>query len=396
LLVAEIPHLAEGFEPLTRELNGRILRPWCHFEMPDSDYLSAGRRNPDMKGPSGALGPLDPATRVVEFESLGTKVRNVKRFFVLNPTSMNYEFFWEPQALESGAQAPPGPFRCLTRRGVCQSGKRYEMSFEFTPENDELQEGFWQFRIPDQNIVVPFLLVGHVKEPRVLLDRPGVNFGKVLVGAKTEQTLNLVNGENIPFTFFVDKSTYEASRDRIESTGEQPVVQLNPSEGTVLPNSSLPIAVSFKPGLEKLTNYNVIITVRNKPTRMALNVKGEGYVIHDVVTVDGADGSPVELDPSAPNSVDFGQVIINQRVAKSIAIVNTGEIGYDFDWKIGENPRLSIKPEAGTVPKGERVLCELCFHSSGVSSLDHYPITLKIKNGNKCVSGPCPNPARAK
>eukprot|EP00951_Prasinocladus_malaysianus_P037758 scaffold408084_cov47-Prasinocladus_malaysianus.AAC.3 len=92
---------------------------------------------------------------------------------------MSYEFFWEPLRLEGGLSAEAGPFRSLTRRGVCQSGKRYEMAFEYTPESDAIQEGFWQFRIPDQGITVPFLLVGHVKEPRVAMDRPGVNFGKV-------------------------------------------------------------------------------------------------------------------------------------------------------------------------------------------------------------------------
>eukprot|EP00951_Prasinocladus_malaysianus_P042761 scaffold523759_cov45-Prasinocladus_malaysianus.AAC.3 len=62
-LVADIPNLAEGAEPIVRQLTGKILRPWCHFEMPESDYLTSGRRNPDMKGPHGDLGPLDPNTR---------------------------------------------------------------------------------------------------------------------------------------------------------------------------------------------------------------------------------------------------------------------------------------------------------------------------------------------
>lgn len=42
----------------------QVLRPWCHFELPESDYVSSGRRNPDMPGPSGAIEPLDTATKV--------------------------------------------------------------------------------------------------------------------------------------------------------------------------------------------------------------------------------------------------------------------------------------------------------------------------------------------
>lgn len=38
-------------------------------------HLSAGRRASDRRGPSGDLGPLDPAIKVLEIESLGIKVQ---------------------------------------------------------------------------------------------------------------------------------------------------------------------------------------------------------------------------------------------------------------------------------------------------------------------------------
>lgn len=53
------------------------------------------------------------------------------------------------------------------------------MVFEFTPGSDTLCESFWTFSIPSQGIAVPFLLVGHVLEPRMSLDRPAINFGQV-------------------------------------------------------------------------------------------------------------------------------------------------------------------------------------------------------------------------
>ena len=45
-------------------LASQVLRPWCHFELPDSDYIGGGRRNPELPGPSGSIEPLDPATKV--------------------------------------------------------------------------------------------------------------------------------------------------------------------------------------------------------------------------------------------------------------------------------------------------------------------------------------------
>lgn len=48
--------------------------------------------------------------------------------------------------------------------------------------------------------------------------------------------------------------------------------------------------------------------VKKKPTKLTLNVKGEGYAVHDSLQIEGADGRLVELSPDAPNHLDFGQV----------------------------------------------------------------------------------------
>lgn len=41
-IVATIPNLAAGLQPPARSLNASVLRPWCHFDLPTSDYISAG------------------------------------------------------------------------------------------------------------------------------------------------------------------------------------------------------------------------------------------------------------------------------------------------------------------------------------------------------------------
>lgn len=74
LIVCDIPDLDPSCSPLRRPVSGKVLRPWCHFELPESDYVSAGRRNPEMPGPSGAIEPLDAATKVsprVQLQGLG-------------------------------------------------------------------------------------------------------------------------------------------------------------------------------------------------------------------------------------------------------------------------------------------------------------------------------------
>ena len=61
-------------------VHGRSLLPYCHFELEESDYVSGGRRNPELRGPRGAHpgSTLDPSTKVIEFKSCGIKVKNVK------------------------------------------------------------------------------------------------------------------------------------------------------------------------------------------------------------------------------------------------------------------------------------------------------------------------------
>ncbi len=59
-------------------------------------------------------------------ESLGIKVRNTARFFVLNPTSITYDFVWAPAGTaaraSSGNGGPRSPFACATRRGTIAGG----------------------------------------------------------------------------------------------------------------------------------------------------------------------------------------------------------------------------------------------------------------------------------
>ncbi|XP_013921615.1 PREDICTED: hydrocephalus-inducing protein-like [Thamnophis sirtalis] len=55
-------------------VKGKSLLPYCHFELEDSDYITANRRNSDLRGPGGIS--LDPQTKVIEFTSVGVHVKN--------------------------------------------------------------------------------------------------------------------------------------------------------------------------------------------------------------------------------------------------------------------------------------------------------------------------------
>lgn len=47
------------------------------------------------------MAQVDAKYRIIEFESLGTNIKNTKRFMAVNPTNSGYEFEWEEVIDES-------------------------------------------------------------------------------------------------------------------------------------------------------------------------------------------------------------------------------------------------------------------------------------------------------
>ena len=58
----------------------------------------------------------------------------------------------------------------------------FQVCFEFVSSTLGHVESFWNFLIPELNIAVPFLLVGHTQDPSITLDRSHLNFKSLLIG----------------------------------------------------------------------------------------------------------------------------------------------------------------------------------------------------------------------
>lgn len=72
--------------------------------------------------------------KVVEFQSLGTKIKNTKRFYIVNATASSYDFEWRKVEDEPNDSHAGNYFRCVTQKGTVLSGKKYEVVFEYSPE----------------------------------------------------------------------------------------------------------------------------------------------------------------------------------------------------------------------------------------------------------------------
>eukprot|EP01064_Diplonema_japonicum_P013676 TRINITY_DN21214_c0_g1_i2.p1 TRINITY_DN21214_c0_g1~~TRINITY_DN21214_c0_g1_i2.p1 ORF type:complete len:4615 (+),score=1185.39 TRINITY_DN21214_c0_g1_i2:107-13846(+) len=347
-------------------LSGVAECPLVHFDLTESDYLIAGRRNPELSTPHARF--IDKTAKVIEFACSGVKVRTTRRFFILNPTNMSYEYEW--------TDVPDGSkqFICQTPKGVVHSGKKAEMVFEFTADKLDLKEAFWDLRIGGRAgenffkpITVPFLMVGRTTEPNILLSPTRVNYNQVLLGAKSKKTLQLSNSEPIPFAF-----NFVVGRG---------VVSVSPMSGSIPAHSSLPVEVCFSPSSEEAYNCNIVCNVKKKTNPLTCNIKGEGYSIHESLVIKNSDGSTQLLTAGAVNTVDFGRVHINSNVNRQLIISNSGKLHFDYKWSRPPSSAVNLSNEIDTVARNGKSVCELTFNPTRVCNIENYRMVCKITNG---------------
>ncbi|KAM6409238.1 hydrocephalus-inducing protein homolog [Rhynochetos jubatus] len=373
-MLCSIPNLKPNQKGPEVVVKGRSLMPTCHFELEDSDYLTAKRRNPELQGPRGAT--FDLGTRVIEFAALGVHGRNSRAFTVTNPTSSTYSFQWTCQDPE----APPeqSAFLCLTERGQIQTGKKAEMKFEFIPQHLDITESFWGFTIPEQSISVPFLLVGNTTDPLVTLDRSHLNFQLLLIGHEVHQTIYMINSEKEAFTFAFRESS-------LFSEGCNASVKVEPLEGSVAPLSRFPVTVFFTPTLEGEVVFNLKCDVKRKTQPLCLNIKATGYSVNVSVRCEDGDGCVTALSAQKVNVIDFKEVQLNENVKRIFSIHNNSKFSFTFSWDLsGPAARkevLTVTPQTGTVQVEGKAETQLAFHPRKVCSLKDLELTLQISNG---------------
>lgn len=389
------------------DVTGRSLRPVCHFDLELSNY--AQHTSIKQNGSQNDRSRLDSSCHVIEIHSLGVRVRNTRHFHVVNTTNVAYEFAWVPEGIFSSC------FRFVTSKGLLSPGKRFEMIVEFTPHHLEPQESFWRFEIPHFQLSQRFLVVGTTKEPKLMLDRGNINFNMSLIGKKSLQTVYIINQEQIPFDFVFDKTSIDCSGD-ISSLG------IYPLSGTIPPNGKAQVDVQFVPKEEKSYNFNLICIIKRKPARLSLNVKGEGFDVHESLLIykvqteagkindapnDKLAQAGIRLSAKMLHVIDFGTVQLDVEAVEAIEIQNKGKYDFNFHWyshpssyskslskayksnkmlkeknqfKSPGSPRhlkvesvtspslaahfISISPIEGTVKPNEKAICRILFHPS--------------------------------
>lgn len=280
------PSVPEGLQ-LT--VVARSVLPQVHFELAASDYLSSGRRNPELRGPHGQPpgARLDLATRVIEVEAIGLQDSITKRFTVVNPTKEAYHFQWVNDDDDDVKRRRC--FQCLVQSDLIQAGTKRDCGFKFTSAAVGVCESFWRFEVPELGLSVPFLLVGNTHEPLVSFDRARISFKPLLIGHETIGVANIVNEENRAFDFEVDPSS-------LLLPAEDGLLEVDPMRGTVPAKSKLPVHFHFRPIGTNEVCFHVSARVARKPEPLGISVKGIGYKIEATILLEDQQGNLSELN----------------------------------------------------------------------------------------------------
>ncbi|KAM9351908.1 hydrocephalus-inducing protein homolog [Symphorus nematophorus] len=365
-LFCGISNLQDGDQAPCITVCGRSLLPHCHFDLEESGYINGICSNPQLRG------PLDPSTRVVEFNAVGLSSPSTRCFSVWNPTSKPYSFKWRCE--DTGSS----PFCCLIPCGTILPGKKVGVCFKYVAEQLDTVESFWSFVIETLSLSFPFLCVGTAREPLVYLDRSHLDFGELLVGHKVEQTVDLVNGEEEPFHFSVKQAS-------LLCDDQQSSLILQPMSGTVAAKDRLPLSVSFTPCREGHVSFRLVLHVKRKSEPLALPVKANCFTMSTCVQVEEPGGGLREINPHQQDALDFGKVEISEQSTFNFLVSNLAKLRLEVNFDLtgpGELLQyLQVKPQNATIEVGKQLQSSLFFCPWSICNLQDVRLSIKVKHG---------------
>ncbi|KAM9854716.1 hydrocephalus-inducing protein homolog [Aulostomus maculatus] len=365
-LLCSIPNMQDGDQAPCISVCGQSLLPKYHFDLEDSDYISANRCNLEFRG------PLDPNTRVIEVNAICLTAPTTRRFCVMNPTREAYYFKWRCE--DTGYS----PFSCLTPCGTIPPGEKVEVSFEYVAKHLDLVESSWSFVIETLSVSVPFLCVGTAREPLIYLDKPHLDLGEQLIDCKVERSVDLVNAEEEPFHFSVSQASLFCE-DQFSRLSVQPMM------GTVGPKDRLPLLVSFIPCQEDDVSFKVVLVVKRKSEPLTLSVRASCFIMNASVQVGAPDGGLREISPDHLDTLDFGMVGISEQATLNILVSNMARYNMEVDFDLAGPSELlrdlKTKPQTLHIDVGKQQQSSLLFTPRNICNLQDIRLHVKVKQG---------------
>nr|KAF7425254.1 hypothetical protein H0235_007692 [Vespula pensylvanica] len=382
-LNCKIENLDPKLTELVIPIKARSVLPYCHFDVPESDYISSGKRDRKLPGPIGYSmnDVIVENIRVIELNVIGVGNVHTKRFPMINPTADNYHFSWKnhtPYFINEVTN-----FQCLVPEGVAERGKQTEMAFTFLSTDVGIFESFWMFSIEKYDLECLFLFVAIVKEPVVYCTKPYLKMKPtLLVDLEVQDSVSIINKEDFDISF-------QISKESLYSEGHYQNIIVTPMNGILKANGEQTFWISYKPKLVGEFHFSVQCILKFLRNPLTFFVTTTTYNIMPCITYINKKNEDIKLLDHQDNIVDFGKIIPKRTNIIRFKIINSGNVTFYYTWDLGMTAEIismnayviSISEKKGHVTSESHTTCCLTLIAKRKMFIKNHCVILKILKG---------------
>ncbi|XP_022253141.1 hydrocephalus-inducing protein homolog [Limulus polyphemus] len=349
--------VSEGEGPdlgTTIELQGKGILPFCHFWFPDPDF-SPLQDFTHFK--TDSFYPKE--TRFLAIENIGIDSKCIKSFYLVNVTNKIFKFCWRKHSIGESPQ-----ILCLTPQGSVAPGKKFKIQFKYHSLTVETLETLWTCHIQRFSVNYTFVILCKTTEPKVIIDPPFLDFSYVLIDERVSATVNLVNDENVPLTFYFNAK-------KMTDVYTHGLISIQPDKGTLSPSSQKVVLVGYKPVSEGYVNHTLQCLVKGKSQPLALNIKAKGVNL---------DISTCVAQSSNCYVVDFGKVDLGEKSEETITLWNRSCVDTTFSCSLFDVPNgyVALQKHQGELTAKQKAVLFLTFQPTSCCTLNQSKLRILI------------------
>ncbi|XP_043487241.1 hydrocephalus-inducing protein-like [Polistes fuscatus] len=381
-LNCKINNLNPKLKELVIPIKARSVLPYCHFDVPESDYIISGKRDQKLPGPIGysMIDTIVENIRVIELNVIGVGNVHTKKFPMINPTADNYHFSWKDHTPCSINEL--SNFQCLTSEGIAERGKQTEMVFTFLSTNVGTFESFWMFSIEQYDLKCLFLFVAIVKEPVIYCTKPHLKLKPTVLDLEVEDSVSIINKEDFNISF-------QISEESLYSEGRYQNITVTPMNGVLKANDQQTFWINYKPTLVGEFQFNVQCILKFLRNPLSFIVTTITYNIMPCVIYTNTKGEDIKLLDHQDNIIDFGKVVPKKSNVINFKIINSGNVTFYYIWDVGMTAEIismnaytiSMPQMKGHVTSESQATCSLTLTAKRKMFIKNHSVTLKILKG---------------
>ncbi|XP_023311652.1 hydrocephalus-inducing protein [Anoplophora glabripennis] len=323
ILQSTIIGLKPKLKNIQINVTGKSLLPIYYFELEETNYLS---RRPDVIKKCNSIDYADP--KVIEFESVGIGVLSLRKLNIVNPGNESFTYIFD--SLE---QYPIfSYFECKTGSGLVKEGKKSEVIFTFKSHEFGNFEGYYMFKILEEEINVPFLLAARCRQPVVYFTQSYISIKPTILSVPSSATVKLLNNEDMELFYkFHNESLLNENQDQ--------QLGISPKKGKLQPHSEQIIEVTFEAEKSGDVNFSVLCTVEKLPTPLTLNIFAQCEEVFSLISYwDKFNAIMNTLDKDNENIINLGMITPKKRETIKFSVCNKGKTGFFYTVQFNAKP----------------------------------------------------------